>query len=63
MDKPKAVAAAARSAHLHHADPRQGIHRSRQDYYKERYRECDLRPLSQRAAKLGVKMVALEQPA
>jgi len=34
-----------------------------QDYYEERYRERVLRALSQRAAKLGMKMVAIEQPA
>ena len=34
-----------------------------QDYYAERYRERVLRALAQRAAKLGMKMVAIEQPA
>ena len=34
-----------------------------QDYYEERYRERVLRSLSQRAAKLGLKMVPIEQPA
>ena len=32
-----------------------------QDYYEERYRERVLRSLSQRAAKLGLKMVPSEQ--
>ena len=34
-----------------------------QNYYEERYRERVLRALSQRAAKLGMKMVAIDQPA
>lgn len=34
-----------------------------QDYYEERYRERVLRALSQRAAKLGLKIVPVEQPA
>jgi hypothetical protein len=33
-----------------------------QDYCEERYRERVLQQLSLRAAKLGLKMVALEQP-
>lgn len=33
-----------------------------QDYYEERDRERVLRSLSQRAAKLGLKMVPIEQP-
>jgi transposase len=33
-----------------------------QDYYEERYRERVLRALSQRATKLGLKMVPNEQP-
>ncbi len=33
-----------------------------QDYYEERYRERVLRSLSQRAAKLGLKMVPIAQP-
>ena len=33
-----------------------------QEYYEERYRERVLSALSQRAAKLGMKMVAIEQP-
>ena len=34
-----------------------------QDYYEERYRERVLRSLSERAAKLGLKVVPIEQPA
>ena len=34
-----------------------------QNYYEERYRERVLRALLQRAAKLGLKMVPIEQPA
>jgi len=34
-----------------------------QDYYEKRYRERVLRALSQRAAKLGMQMVPIEQPA
>jgi hypothetical protein len=34
-----------------------------QDYYEQRYRERVLLTLSQRAAKLGMKMVPAEQPA
>ena len=34
-----------------------------QDYYEQRYRERVLWALSQRAVKLGMKMVAIEQPA
>ena len=34
-----------------------------QDYYEERYRERVLRQLSQRAQKLGMKLVATERPA
>ena len=34
-----------------------------QDYYEQRYRERVLRALSQRAARLGMKMVPTEQPA
>jgi hypothetical protein len=32
-----------------------------QDYYEKRYREQVVHSLSQRAAKLGLKVVALEQ--
>jgi len=34
-----------------------------QDYYEQRHRERVLHALSQRAVKLGVKMVAIAQPA
>jgi hypothetical protein len=34
-----------------------------QDYYEERYRERVLRALAQRAAKLGVQVVPVDQPA
>ena len=34
-----------------------------QEYYEERYRERVLRALSQRAAKMGMQMVPMEQPA
>ena len=34
-----------------------------QDYYEERYRQRVLRHLSQRAEKLGMKLVVSEQPA
>ena len=34
-----------------------------QDYYEERYRERVLRQLVQRAEKMGMKLVAKEQPA
>ena len=37
--------------------------RSRSAYYEERYRERVLRALSQRAAKLGMQMVPIAQPA
>ena len=34
-----------------------------QDYYEERYRQRVLRQLTLRAEKLGMKLVATEQPA
>jgi transposase len=34
-----------------------------QEYYEERYRERVLRALSQRAAKMGMQMVPIAQPA
>ncbi len=34
-----------------------------QDYYEERYHERVLRQLSKRAEKLGMKLIASEQPA
>jgi hypothetical protein len=33
-----------------------------QDYYEERYRERVLRQLAQRATKMGMKLVAAEEP-
>ena len=66
MDKPKAVTAAAHKlARLIYIMLTRGEEYTDQgqDYYEERYRERVLRALSQRAAKLGMKMVAIEQPA
>jgi transposase len=66
MDKPKAVTAAAHKlARLIYTMLTKGEEYTDQgqDYYEERYRERVLRALSQRAAKLGMKMVAAEQPA
>ena len=66
MDKPKAVTAAAHKlARLIYIMLTRGEEYTDQgqDYYEERYRERVLRALSQRAAKLGMKMVAVEQPA
>ncbi len=66
MDKPKAVAAAAHKlARLIYTMLTKGEEYTDQgqDYFEERYRERVLRNLSQRAAKLGLKMVAIEQPA
>ena len=66
MDKPKAVTAAAHKlARLIYTMLTKGEEYTDQgqDYYEERYRERVLRALSQRAAKLGMKMVATEQPA
>ena len=34
-----------------------------QDYYEERHRQRLLHHLAQRAAKLGLRIVAIEQPA
>ena len=67
MDKPKAVTAAAHKlARLIYTMLTKGeeyIDRG-QDYYEERYRERVLRHLSQRAKKLGMRLVAsAEQPA
>jgi hypothetical protein len=59
MDKPKAVTAAAHKiARLIYTMLTKG-----QEYYEERYRERVLRALSQRAAKLGMQMVPIAQPA
>jgi transposase len=66
MDKPKAVTAAAHKlARLIYTMLTKGQEYTDQgqDYYEERYRQRVLRALSQRAAKLGMKMVAIEQPA
>ena len=66
MDKPKAVTAAAHKlARLIYTLLTKGEQYvdQGQDYYEERYRERVLRQLSQRAAKLGLKMVPAEQVA
>ena len=66
MDKPKAVTAAAHKlARLIYTMLTKGEEYTDQgqDYFEERYRERVLHHLSQRAAKLGMKMVAIEQPA
>jgi transposase len=66
MDKPKAVTAAAHKlARLIYTMLTKGQEYTDQgqDYYEERYRQRVLRALSQRAAKLGMKVVAIEQPA
>jgi transposase len=66
MDKPKAVTAAAHKlARLIYTMLTKGEEYTDQgqDYYEERYRERVLRALSQRAAKLGLKIVPVEQPA
>jgi len=66
MDKPKAVTAAAHKlARLIYMMLTQGQEYTDQgqDYYEERYRERVLRALSQRAAKLGMQIVPIEQPA
>ncbi len=65
MDKPKAVAAAAHKlARLIYTMLTMGEEYTDQgqDYYEERYRERVLRQLSQRAQKMGMKLVAEEQP-
>jgi hypothetical protein len=66
MDKPKAIAAAAHKlARLIYTMLTKGEDYvdQGQEYYEERYRERVLRALSQRAAKLGLKVVPVEQPA
>ncbi|MDH5538238.1 MAG: IS110 family transposase [Rhizobacter sp.] len=66
MDKPKAVTAAAHKlARLIYTMLTKGQEYTDQgqDYYEERYRERVVRALSQRAAKLGLKIVPVEQPA
>ena len=65
MDKPKAVTAAAHKfARLIYTMLTKGEEYTDQgqDYYEERYRERVLRQLSQRAQKMGMKLVAEEQP-
>ncbi len=64
MDKPKAVAAAAHKlARLIYTMLTKGEEYTDQgqDYYEERYRERVLRQLSQRASKLGMKLVPLNR--
>lgn len=66
MDKPKAVTAAAHKlARLIYTMLTKGEEYTDQgqDYYEERYRARVLHHLSQRAAKLGMKLIANEQPA
>lgn len=66
MDKPKAVTAAAhKMARLIYAMLTKGEEYTDrgQDYYEERYRARVLHHLTQRAEKLGMKLVACEQPA
>jgi len=66
MDKPKAVTAAAHKlARLIYTMLTKGEEYTDQGqtYYEERYRERVLRQLSQRASKLGMKLVAEPQPA
>jgi transposase len=65
MDKPKAITATAHKlARLIYTMLTKGEEYTDQgqDYYEERYRERVLRQLSQRAQKLGMKLVATEQP-
>jgi len=66
MDKPKAVTAAAHKlARMIYTMLTKGeaYTDQGQDYYEERYRERVLRQLVQRAEKMGMKLVAKEQPA
>lgn len=66
MDKPKAITAAAHKlARLIYTMLTKGQEYTDQgqDYFEERYRERVIRQLSQRAAKLGLQVVAAEQPA
>ncbi|MEO8546185.1 MAG: IS110 family transposase [Burkholderiaceae bacterium] len=66
MDKPKAITAAAHKlARLIYTLLTKGEEYTDQGqaYYEERYRERVLRALTQRAAKLGMKMIPIEQPA
>ncbi len=64
MDKPKAVTAAAHKlARLIYTMLTKGEEYTDQgqDYYEERYRERVLRQLTQRAEKMGMKLVSSEQ--
>jgi len=66
MDKPKAVTAAAHKlARLIYTLLTKGEEYTDQgqDYYEERYRERVLRHLALRAQKMGMRLVATEQPA
>ena len=66
MDKPKAITATAHKlARLIYTLPTKDQEYIDQghDCYEQRYRERVLRALSQRTAKLGMKMVVVEQPA
>ena len=66
MDKPKAVTAAAHKlARLIYTMLTKGQEYTDQgqEYYEERYRERVLRQLTLRANKLGMRLVAAEQPA
>ena len=66
MEKPKAVTAAAhRLARLIYGMLTKGEEYTDQgqDYYEERYRQRVLLNLSRRAQQLGMKVVAIEQPA
>ena len=66
MDKPKAVTAAAHKlARLIYTMLTKGAEYTDQgqDYYEERYRQRVLHALTQRAAKMGLRMVPIEQPA
>lgn len=66
MDKPKAVTAAAHKlARLIYAMLTKGEEYTDQgqNYYEERYRQRVLQNLARRAQQLGMKIVAIEQPA
>jgi transposase len=66
MDKPKAVTAAAHKlARLIYSMLTKGeaYTDQGQDYYEKRYRERVLHQLAKRAEKLGMRLVATEQPA
>jgi hypothetical protein len=66
MDKPKAVTAAAHKlARLIYTMLTKGEEYTDQgqDYYEERYRERVLRQMTQRAEKMGMKLVPSERTA